>query len=183
MDEMLKELTAQEYKEGFVTEVEQEFVPKGLNEDIIRTISRLKDEPRWLLDFRLDAFAKWQKMTPPTWGHLTLPPIDFQDIIYYAAPKRNADRPKEIDPALVETFDKLGIPIAEREYLAGVKDKREVAVDAVFDSVSVSTTFRKTLAEKASSSVRSTRPCTSIRTWYAGTWRASCRSGTISTPR
>ena len=148
MDEMLKELTAQEYKEGFVTEVEQEFVPKGLNEDIIRTISRLKDEPRWLLDFRLDAFAKWQKMTPPTWGHLTLPPIDFQDIIYYAAPKRNADRPKEIDPALVETFDKLGIPIAEREYLAGVKDKREVAVDAVFDSVSVSTTFRKTLAEK-----------------------------------
>ena len=148
MDDMLKELTAQEYKEGFVTEVEQEFVPKGLNEDIIRTISRLKDEPRWLLDFRLDAFAKWQQMTPPTWGHLTLPPIDFQDIIYYAAPKRNADRPKEIDPALVETFDKLGIPIAEREYLAGVKDKREVAVDAVFDSVSVSTTFRKTLAEK-----------------------------------
>ena len=148
MDDMLKELTAQEYKEGFVTEVEQEFVPKGLSEEIIRTISRLKDEPQWLLDFRLDAFAKWQKMTPPTWGHLKLPPIDFQDIIYYAAPKRNADRPKEIDPALVETFDKLGIPIAEREYLAGVKDKREVAVDAVFDSVSVSTTFRTTLAEQ-----------------------------------
>ena len=149
MDETLKEITRQEYKEGFVTEVEQEYVPKGLNEDIIRLISSRKKEPEWLLEFRLDAFRKWQKMTPPEWGHLTLPEIDFQDIIYWAAPKRDEDRPKEIDPALMETFDKLGIPLREREALAGVKPKEsQVAVDAVFDSVSVTTTFRKTLAEK-----------------------------------
>jgi Fe-S cluster assembly protein SufB len=143
MDELIKDLTRQEYKEGFVTEVEQEYVPKGLNEDIIRLISAKKGEPAWLLDFRLDAFRKWKGMKQPAWGHLTLPPIDYQDIIYYAAPKKDADRPKEIDPALAETFEKLGIPLKEREALAGV-----VAVDAVFDSVSVTTTFRKTLAEK-----------------------------------
>ena len=143
MDELIQDLTGQEYKEGFVTEVEQEYVPKGLNEDIIRLISAKKGEPDWLLDFRLDAFRRWQKMEQPAWGHLTLPPIDYQDIIYYAAPKKDADRPKEIDPALAETFEKLGIPLREREALAGV-----VAVDAVFDSVSVTTTFRKTLAEK-----------------------------------
>jgi len=137
-----------EYKEGFVTQVEQDFVPKGLSEEIIRTISARKGEPQWLLDFRLDAFRRWQKMTPPTWGHLKLPEIDFQDIIYYAAPKRDEDRPTEIDPALLETFDKLGIPLHEREVLAGVKPKGNVAVDAVFDSVSVATTFRKTLSEK-----------------------------------
>ena len=143
MDEIIKDLTAQEYKEGFVTEVEQEFVPKGLNEDIIRTISRLKEEPEWLLEFRLDAFRKWQGMKMPRWAHLDLPEIDFQDIIYYAAPKKDKDRPKEIDPKLAETFENLGIPLKERDVLAGV-----VAVDAVFDSVSVTTTFRKTLAEK-----------------------------------
>lgn len=149
MDELLKDLAAQqEYRQGFVTEVEQEFVPKGLNPDIIRTISRIKEEPSWLLQFRLDAFEKWQRMTPPAWGHLEMPEIDYQDIIYYAAPKRNQDRPKEIDPALMETFDKLGIPLREREVLAGVKDRSDVAVDAVFDSVSVTTTFRKTLSEK-----------------------------------
>ncbi len=143
MDEIIRDITAQEYKEGFVTEVEQEFVPKGLNEDIIRLISAKKGEPAWLLDFRLDAFRKWQAMKQPSWGHLTLPPINYQDIIYYAAPKKDSERPKEIDPALAETFEKLGIPLREREALAGV-----VAVDAVFDSVSVTTTFRKTLAEK-----------------------------------
>ncbi|MBQ6015013.1 MAG: Fe-S cluster assembly protein SufB [Bacteroidales bacterium] len=138
-----------EYSEGFVTDIEQEFVPKGLNEDIIRLISAKKDEPEWMLAFRLDAFRKWKTMAPPKWGHLSrLPEIDFQDIIYYAAPKSDKDRPKEIDPALQETFDKLGIPVGEREVLAGVKPKDTVAVDAVFDSVSVSTTFRKTLAEK-----------------------------------
>ena len=140
---ILQDLTQQTYKEGFVTEVEQEYVPKGLNEEIIRMISRKKDEPQWLLDFRLDAFRRWQKMEEPHWGHLTLPKIDYQDIIYYAAPKKDADRPKEIDPELEKTFEKLGIPLREREALAGV-----VAVDAVFDSVSVTTTFRKTLAEK-----------------------------------
>lgn len=132
-----------EYREGFVTEVDQEYLPKGLNEDIIRRISQLKDEPEWLLEFRLGAFRRWEKMEQPAWGHLDMPPIDYQDIIYYAAPKKNADRPKEIDPKLAETFEKLGIPVKERDVLAGV-----VAVDAVFDSVSVATTFRKTLAEK-----------------------------------
>ena len=143
MQDEIRQISSQEYKEGFVTEVEQEFVPTGLNEDIIRLISAKKGEPQWLLDFRLGAFRRWQKMKQPTWGHLTLPPIDYQDIIYYAAPKKDTDRPKEIDPELEKTFEKLGIPIREREALAGV-----VAVDAVFDSVSVTTTFRKTLAEK-----------------------------------
>lgn len=135
--------SGQEYKEGFVTDVEQEYIPKGLNEDIIRTISALKQEPQWLLEFRLDAFRRWEKMTQPEWGHLDMPKIDYQDIIYYAAPKKDKDRPKEIDPKLAETFEKLGIPVKERDILAGV-----VAVDAVFDSVSIATTFRKTLAEK-----------------------------------
>ena len=140
---LLNDITKSEYKDGFVTDVEQEFIPKGLNEDIVRMISKRKDEPQWLLDFRLDAFRKWQKMEMPEWGHLDMPHIDYQDIIYYAAPKKDSDRPKEIDPKLAETFDKLGIPIKEREALAGV-----AAVDAVFDSVSVATTFRKELAER-----------------------------------
>ena len=145
----MKDITSQEYKEGFVTEVEQEFAPKGLSEEIIRLISARKQEPQWLLDFRLDAFRKWQTMEEPHWGHLKLPKIDYQDIIYWAAPKKDSERPTEIDPALMETFDKLGIPLAEREVLAGVKGKEsQVAVDAVFDSVSVKTTFRKTLSEK-----------------------------------
>ena len=142
-EKIIQEFTTGEYKDGFVTDVEQEFIPKGLNEDIIRLISARKEEPEWLLEFRLDAFRKWQKMQMPRWGHLDLPEIDFQDIIYYAAPKKDKDRPKEIDPKLAETFEKLGIPLQERDVLAGV-----VAVDAVFDSVSVTTTFRKTLAEK-----------------------------------
>lgn len=140
---LLRDITEQEYKEGFVTEVEQEFIPKGLNEQIVRMISARKQEPEWLLEFRLDAFRKWQRMEQPQWAHLDMPEIDYQDIIYYAAPKKDSDRPKEIDPKLAETFEKLGIPIKERDVLAGV-----VAVDAVFDSVSVTTTFRKTLAEK-----------------------------------
>ena len=141
--ELLQDITKKEYKEGFVTDVDQDFIPKGLNEDIVRMISERKGEPQWLLDFRLDAFRKWQKIEMPEWGHLDMPHIDYQDIIYYAAPKKDADRPKEIDPKLAETFDKLGIPLKEREILAGV-----TAVDAVFDSVSVATTFRKELAER-----------------------------------
>ena len=140
---LLQDITKKEYKEGFVTDVDQDFIPKGLNEDIVRMISERKGEPQWLLDFRLDAFRKWQKMEMPDWGHLDMPHIDYQDIIYYAAPKKDSDRPKEIDPKLAETFDKLGIPLKEREILAGV-----AAVDAVFDSVSVATTFRKELAER-----------------------------------
>ena len=126
--EILEGLTEKEYEHGFVTDVEQEFIPKGLNEDIIRLISAKKEEPEWMLEFRLEAFRRWQKMTLPTWAHLDIPEIDFQDIIYYAAPKRDEDRPKEIDPELEKTFDKLGIPLHERAALAGV------AVDAVFDS-------------------------------------------------
>lgn len=149
MEDILKDITAAEYKEGFVTDVEQEYAPAGLNEDIIRNISARKGEPQWLLEFRLDAFRRWQQMEAPEWGHLNLPPIDFQKIIYWAAPKKDEDRPTEIDPALMETFEKLGIPLKEREILAGVrKGKSQVAVDAVFDSVSVATTFRKTLQEK-----------------------------------
>lgn len=142
-NEVLGKIASNEYKEGFFTDVEQEFVRKGLDEEVIRTISARKGEPEWLLDFRLDAFHRWQGMQMPHWGHLDVPEIDFQNIIYYAAPKKDSDRPKEIDPKLEETFEKLGIPVREREALAGV-----VAVDAVFDSVSVATTFRKTLAEK-----------------------------------
>ena len=140
---IINDIALKEYKEGFVTDVEQEFIPKGLNEEIIRMISGIKKEPEWLLEFRLRAFKKWQEMEPPRWAHLDMPEIDFQDIIYYAAPKKDSERPKEIDPQLQETFEKLGIPLHERDILAGV-----VAVDAVFDSVSVTTTFRKTLAEK-----------------------------------
>ena len=142
-EDIIQQFTSGEYKEGFVTDVEQEFIPKGLNEDIVRMISARKEEPQWLLEFRLDALRKWQAMPQPDWAHLDMPEIDFQDIIYFAAPKKDKDRPKEIDPKLAETFDKLGISLKERDVLAGV-----VAVDAVFDSVSVTTTFRKTLAEK-----------------------------------
>lgn len=138
---VIEEIAGGEYRHGFETDLEQEFIPKGLNEDIIRIISRKKEEPQWMLDFRLKAFARWQKMKLPTWAHLDIPEIDFQDIIYYAAPKA-MNTSGEIDPELEATFDKLGIPLHERNMLAGV------AVDAVFDSVSVKTTFKETLAEK-----------------------------------
>lgn len=144
MNEILDAITSQEYEHGFVTDLEQEFIPKGLTEDTVRLISKMKNEPQWLLDFRLDAFRKWQQMPLPQWAHLNIPEIDFQDIIYYAAPKKIVDgEKKEIDPELARAFDKLGIPLHEREALAG-----NVAFDAVFDSVSVKTTFRKTLNEK-----------------------------------
>ena len=139
-EEILRQLS-QEYSEGFTTDIEQEFFPKGLNEDIVRAISLRKGEPAWLLEFRLDALRKWQGMKMPSWGHLDIPEIDFQDIIYFAAPKKPV-RKEDVDPELIKTFDKLGIPLHERDALTGV------AVDAVFDSVSVKTTFQKTLAEK-----------------------------------
>ncbi len=145
MSEQNKELKAfinSEYAQGFETNVAQEFIPKGLNEDIVRLISSKKNEPEWLLEFRLKAYHKWLTLEMPTWAHLAIPPIDYQDIIYYAAPKTQSDKPTEIDPELQTTFDKLGIPLHERNILAGV------AVDAVFDSVSVKTTFRESLAEK-----------------------------------
>lgn len=143
MNGILDEITSREYEHGFVTELEQDFIPKGLTEETVRLISARKEEPQWLLDFRLDALRKWQSMKQPTWAHLDIPEIDFQDIIYFAAPKKPDGEKKEIDPELARTFDKLGIPLHERDALAG-----NVAFDAVFDSVSVKTTFRKTLAEK-----------------------------------
>ena len=133
---VIENIANAEYRHGFETNLEQEFIPKGLDEDIIRLISKKKNEPQWLLDFRLSAFAKWKGMEVPHWAHLQIPPIDYQDIIYYAAPAPKKEK-KEIDPQLEETFNKLGIPLHERNVLAGV------AVDAVFDSVSVKTTFRE----------------------------------------
>ena len=134
------------YKYGFVTEIEAETVPKGLNADIIRLISHKKGEPEWLLDWRLKAFEFWQTMTEPTWAKLHYDKIDYQDLFYYAAPKQKVSAPKsldEVDPELLKTYSKLGIPLKEQEVLAGV-----VAVDAVFDSVSVATTYRARLAEQ-----------------------------------
>ena len=135
-------LATQEYKYGFVTDIEQETVPPGLNEDIIRLISAKKEEPVWLLEWRLKAYRHWLKMTEPTWANVKFPPIDYQAIRYYSAPKKaSAKRPEDIDPELLRTYEKLGIPLKERELLAGV------AVDAVFDSVSVATTFKEKLRE------------------------------------
>jgi len=143
--ETIENLVKQEYKYGFVTDVESESAPPGLNEDIIRLISRKKNEPAWLTDWRLKAYRHWLTLTPPEWQFVDYPPIDFQDITYYSAPKQKGDAPKsldEVDPKLLETYEKLGIPLRERGRLAGV------AVDAVFDSVSVGTTYREQLAEK-----------------------------------
>ncbi|MDR0738042.1 MAG: Fe-S cluster assembly protein SufB [Prevotellaceae bacterium] len=142
MENILHRLTRSDYKHGFTTPVIQEFIPKGLNEHVIRLISSKKEEPAWMLDFRLAAYHKWLTMKMPEWAHLTIPPIDYQDIIYYAAPQKNAAAPEGVDPELAATFDKLGIPLTERDLMTGV------AVDAVFDSVSVKTTYRESLAEK-----------------------------------
>ena len=139
----IEQLTNKEYKFGFVTDIETDTVPPGLNEDIIRLISAKKHEPEWMLDWRLKAFRHWLTMKEPTWANVHYPPIDYQAITYYSAPKQKKDRPKsldEVDPKLLETYEKLGIPLRERELLAGV------AVDAVFDSVSVATTYKEKLA-------------------------------------
>ena len=140
---------SREYVAGFETEIEMEYAPKGLNEDIIRLISAKKEEPQWLLDWRLKAYQKWLDMPEPQWAKVDFPELDYQDYYYYAAPK-NAQKPKsldEVDPKLLETYEKLGIPLREQEILAGVEGARGVAVDAVFDSVSVATTFKKTLTD------------------------------------
>ena len=142
-NEILSDVTANEYKYGFVTDIETDIIPKGLSEEIIRHISQKKGEPEWLLDFRLKAYAYWKTLEMPHWAHLTIPEIDYQAISYYAAPKTKA-APKsleEVDPELRKTFDKLGISLEEQMKLSGV------AVDAVMDSVSVRTTFREKLAE------------------------------------
>ena len=142
MSTVLDTLVSQPYKHGFVTDIESETAPKGLNEDIIRMISAKKNEPEWLLDFRLKAYRHWLTMTEPKWPNVTYPPIDFQDISYYAAPKpKKKQSMDEVDPELLRTFEKLGVPVHERAALAGV------AVDVIFDSVSVTTTYKEKLAE------------------------------------
>ena len=139
----IEQLTNREYKYGFVTDVEEDKIPAGLDENVVRTISAKKQEPDWLLEWRLKAFRVWETMTPPTWHNVSFPRIDFQNIIYYSAPKQKAKLSSldEVDPEIRATFDKLGIPLEEQKLMTGV------AVDAVFDSVSVGTTFKGKLAE------------------------------------
>lgn len=141
-NEYLKSFTEQKYEAGFVTDVETELLEAGLNEDIIRQISHKKGEPEWLLQFRLTAYRHWLTLTCPDWALVRLPDIDYQAIHYYADPTKKKNEQKEIDPELMKTFEKLGIPLEERMALAGV------AVDAVMDSVSVKTTFKERLQEK-----------------------------------
>lgn len=143
-DKILEEATSGDYKYGFVTDIETETIAKGLSEDVVRLISAKKEEPEWMTEYRLKAYRHWKTLSMPKWAHLDIPEIDFQEIIYYAAPKQK-EGPKsmeEVDPELIDTFNKLGIPLEEQMALAGV------AVDAVMDSVSVKTTFKETLAEK-----------------------------------
>jgi len=142
--EQIDDILKKGYDAGFVTDIEQEYAPPGLSEEIVAFISKKKEEPEWLLEWRLKAYRRWLEMKEPTWAKVSYPKINYQDICYYAAPKTNEDAPKsldEVDPQLLETYEKLGIPLHEREILAGV------AVDAVFDSVSVATTFRDKLSE------------------------------------
>ncbi len=142
-DQIIQEVTGSDYKYGFVTEIESDTIPKGLNEEVIRTISGRKGEPEWMLEFRLKAYRYWTTMKMPRWPHLSIPEINYQDIIYYSAPKQkpSLNSLDEVDPELLKTFDRLGIPLNEQKHLAGV------AVDAVMDSISVKTTFKETLAE------------------------------------
>lgn len=143
-EQIIEEVTSSEYKYGFTTEIDTETLGKGLTEETVRLISAKKGEPEWMLEYRLEAFRAWQKMEQPDWAHLNIPSIDYQDIYYYAAPKKK-EGPKsldEVDPELLRTFEKLGIPLEERKILSGI------AVDAVIDSVSVKTTFKEKLAEK-----------------------------------
>ena len=140
---IVDKVTNEEYKYGFVTDIETEIIQKGLNEDVVRLISQKKSEPEWLLEFRLEAYRYWTTLDMPEWAHLNIPEIDYQDIYYYAAPKqkKGPQSMDEVDPELIKTFDKLGIPLEERAALSGI------AVDAVMDSVSVKTTFKESLAE------------------------------------
>ena len=150
----VREQLDRDYEWGFVTDIDQEQFPPGLSEDVIRALSAKKEEPEWLLEWRLEAYRKWLTMTEPTWAMVDYDPIDYNDIVYYSAPKSQADGPKsldEVDPELLETYEKLGIPLEEQKLLAGVVGAEQelsgVAVDAVFDSVSVATTFKAELEQ------------------------------------
>jgi len=142
-NQVLEELTSKEYEHGWTIDIETDSAPKGLNESIIRFISTKKNEPEWLLEWRLSAFRQWTKMKEPKWPNVTYPPIDYQDLIYYSAPKQKAKAKnlEDVDPELIKTFEKLGISLTEQKRLTGI------AVDAVIDSVSVATTYKETLAE------------------------------------
>jgi Fe-S cluster assembly protein SufB len=145
----VRAIDVDQYKYGFVTDIEMELAPKGLNEDIVRYISKRKDEPGWMTEWRLEAYRRWRTMAEPTWARVDYPTIDYQDLHYYAAPKKNPS-PKsldEIDPEILKTYEKLGIPLREVEVLEGVQPQNRIAVDAVFDSVSVVTTFKAELAK------------------------------------
>ncbi len=145
MSATVKTLVNQPYKYGFITNIEADTIPRGLNEDVIRVISAKKNEPEFMLEFRLKAYRQWQKMTEPTWHSVKYPPINYQDIIYYSAPKQSKEKLKsldDVDPAVLETFEKLGIPLSEQKRLANV------AVDAIFDSVSIGTTFKEKLLKE-----------------------------------
>ena len=144
MSANVKTLVNQPYKYGFVTDIETEQIPRGLSEDVVRLISAKKNEPEFMLEFRLKAYRQWLKMSEPDWSHVEYPAIDYQNIVYYSAPKKKLEKKgslDEVDPALLETFDKLGIPLSEQKRLSNV------AVDAIFDSVSIGTTFKEKLAE------------------------------------
>jgi Fe-S cluster assembly protein SufB len=145
--EQVRAIDVDQYKYGFSTDIEMELAPKGLSEDIVRYISARKNEPAWMLEWRLEAYRRWLTMREPEWARVSYPKIDFQDMYYYAAPKSNAapNSLDEIDPAILETYKKLGIPLREQEILAGIAPEKRIAVDAVFDSVSVVTTFKDEL--------------------------------------
>ncbi len=145
--DQVKAIDVDQYKYGFSTDIEMELAPKGLSEDIVRYISARKNEPAWMLEWRLDAYRRWLTMREPDWARVDYPQIDFQDMYYYAAPKSNPapNSLDEIDPAILETYKKLGIPLREQEILAGIAPEKRIAVDAVFDSVSVVTTFKEEL--------------------------------------
>jgi Iron-regulated ABC transporter membrane component SufB len=160
--EQIDQLIQKEYAAGFVTNIESDTLAPGLNEDVIAFISAKKNEPEWMLEWRLKAYKVWKEMVEPEWAHVHYPKIDFNEVSYYSAPKSMADRPQsldDVDPELLETYKKLGIPLHEQEALAGV------AVDAVFDSVSVGTTFRSKLKEVGVIFVPSRKRYTSIPSW------------------
>jgi len=141
-EDILDQVTQGDYKYGFTSDIETDIIPIGLNEDVVRLISAKKKEPEWMLEFRLKAYRYWTTLEMPTWAHLDIPVIDYQSIAYYAAPRKNAPKSlDEVDPELLKTFNKLGIPLEEQKSLSGM------AVDAVLDSVSVKTTFKENLAE------------------------------------
>ena len=179
-NEFVRQVAEQKYEFGFTTDVHTDIIDVGLNEDVVRLISAKKGEPEWLLDFRLKAFNYWKTQEQPTWGHVHVPDIDYQAISYYADPmaKKKDEGKKEIDPELMKTFDKLGIPLEERLALSG-----QTAVDAIMDSVSVKTTYKEKLAEKGiifcsiGDAVKQHPDlCVSI-------WAVLCRTVTISSPR